>query len=176
MSRAGGSTTSLGRLFQWSNSLTVKKFFLVFVWNFLHSSFCSLPLLLLPLLPATEKSLALAQLHLSQHLLTGEMLQFLIILVALCWTLSIMPMSRSWKTPQVEDAQPFLGNLFQIFIDVKVKKLFLLPMRITLVSVMFFVYLFLLPLHHCEKPASIYSVTRAFTSQSWTVPIHCTST
>ena len=52
----GDSTTSLGNLFQCSVTLMVKKFFHMFVWNFLYSSFR--PLLLVLLLHTTEKSLA----------------------------------------------------------------------------------------------------------------------
>jgi len=38
------STTSLGSLFQRSLTLRINKFLLVFVQNFLHSSFCPSPL------------------------------------------------------------------------------------------------------------------------------------
>jgi len=37
---------SLGNLFQGSVTLRVKKFFLMFSWNFLHFSLCPLPLVL----------------------------------------------------------------------------------------------------------------------------------
>ena len=40
MPREGDSTASLGSLFQCSVTLTVKKFFPMFVWNFLCSGFC----------------------------------------------------------------------------------------------------------------------------------------
>ena len=56
ISREGDSTASLGSLFQCFVTLTVKKFFLMFVWNFPCSSLCPLPLVLL--LHTTEKSLA----------------------------------------------------------------------------------------------------------------------
>ena len=46
----------LGSVFQCSATLTAKKFFLKFMWNLLHSSLQSLPLVLS--LDATEKSLA----------------------------------------------------------------------------------------------------------------------
>ena len=49
-------TTSLGNLFWCSVTLTIKKFFCMFVWNFLCSSFR--PLLLVLSLHTTEKSLA----------------------------------------------------------------------------------------------------------------------
>jgi len=56
ISREGDSTTSLGSLFQSSVTLRVKKFFLMFRWNFLCFSLCPLPLVLS--LGTTEKSLA----------------------------------------------------------------------------------------------------------------------
>jgi len=56
ISRAGESTTPLGSLFQGSVTLRVKKFFLMFSWNFLCFSLCPLPLVLS--LGTTEKSLA----------------------------------------------------------------------------------------------------------------------
>ena len=56
ISREGDSTTSLGSLGQGSITLRVKKFFLMFSWNFLCFSLCPLPLVL-PL-GTTEKSLA----------------------------------------------------------------------------------------------------------------------
>ena len=56
ISREGNFTTPLGSLFQCSATLTVKKFILMFKWNFLCSSLCSLPLVLL--LGTTKKSLA----------------------------------------------------------------------------------------------------------------------
>ena len=52
-SREGDSTTSLGNLFQCSVTLRVKKFFLMFSWNFLCFSLCPLPLVLS--LGTTEK-------------------------------------------------------------------------------------------------------------------------
>lgn len=45
-SRKGNSTISLGSLFQCSVTIKIKKFFLAFMWNFLCSSLCSLPLVL----------------------------------------------------------------------------------------------------------------------------------
>jgi len=56
ISREGDSTASLGSLGQGSVTLTGKKFFLVFSWNFLCFSLC--PLLLVLSLGTTEKSLA----------------------------------------------------------------------------------------------------------------------
>jgi len=56
MRREGDDSTPLGSLFQCSVILSVKKFFLVFTWNFLGFSLCPLPLVLL--LGPTEKSLA----------------------------------------------------------------------------------------------------------------------
>jgi len=56
ISREGDSTTSLGRLFQCSITLRVKKFFFVLSWNFLCFSLCPLPLVLS--LDTTEKCLA----------------------------------------------------------------------------------------------------------------------
>jgi len=53
----GNSITSLGSLFHCSVTLTVKKFFLIFIWSFLYSSLCSLPYVLS--LGTTEKSLVL---------------------------------------------------------------------------------------------------------------------
>ena len=50
------SKSSLGNLFQCYVIFTVKKFFCIFVWNFLHSSFR--PVLLVLSLCITEKSLA----------------------------------------------------------------------------------------------------------------------
>lgn len=50
----GDSTTSLGSLFQCCITLTVKKFFLVFIWNFPCSNFCLFPLVLS--LDTTKKS------------------------------------------------------------------------------------------------------------------------
>jgi len=55
-SRDGDSTTPLGSPFQYSVTLRVKKFFLMFRWNFLCFSLCLLPLVLL--LGTTEESLA----------------------------------------------------------------------------------------------------------------------
>jgi len=55
-SREGDSTTSLGSLGQGSVTLRVKKFFLMFRWNFLCFRLCPLPLVLS--LGTTEKSLA----------------------------------------------------------------------------------------------------------------------
>jgi len=46
---AGDSTTPLGNLFQSSVTLTIKKFFYMLVWNFLHSSSRQLLLVLAPL-------------------------------------------------------------------------------------------------------------------------------
>ena len=54
-SREGDSTTSLGSLCQCCITLRVKKFFLMFSWNFLCFNLCPLPLVLL--LGTTEKSL-----------------------------------------------------------------------------------------------------------------------
>ncbi|XP_048154063.1 uncharacterized protein LOC125323267 isoform X2 [Corvus hawaiiensis] len=54
LSSEGDSTTSLGNLFQFSVTSTVKKFF-IFRWNFLCLSFCPLPLVLL--LGTTDKRL-----------------------------------------------------------------------------------------------------------------------
>jgi len=51
------STTPLGSLFQCSVTLRVKKFFLLFRWNFLCFSLCLLPLVLSQ--STTEKSLAI---------------------------------------------------------------------------------------------------------------------
>ena len=51
----GDSTASLGSLVQCSVTLRVKKFFLLFSWNFLCFNLCPLPLVLL--LGTTEKSL-----------------------------------------------------------------------------------------------------------------------
>ena len=51
----GDSITPLGNLFQCSVTLTIKKFFCMFVWNFLCSSFK--PLLLVLLLLTTVKSM-----------------------------------------------------------------------------------------------------------------------
>ena len=42
----GGSTVSLGNLFQGLTILTVKKFFLTFRWSFLHFHLCPLPVVL----------------------------------------------------------------------------------------------------------------------------------
>jgi len=56
ISREGDSTTSLGSLFQCSATLQIKKFFLMFSWNFLCFSLCPLPIVLS--LGTTEKSLA----------------------------------------------------------------------------------------------------------------------
>ena len=56
ISREGDSTTSLGNLLQYSVTLRVKKFFLMFRRNFLSLSLCPLPLVLS--LGTTEKSLA----------------------------------------------------------------------------------------------------------------------
>jgi len=58
ISREGDSTTYLGSLFQCSVTLRVKKFFLMFRWNFLCFSLSPLPLVLS--LGTTEKSLALS--------------------------------------------------------------------------------------------------------------------
>jgi len=58
ISREGDSTTSLGNLFQGSITLRVKKFFLMFRWNFLCFSLCPLP-----------------QAQLPQPFLIGQMLQ-----------------------------------------------------------------------------------------------------
>ena len=55
ISSEGDSTTSLGNLFQSSVTHTVKRFFLIFRWNFLCISFCPLPLVLS--LGTTEKNL-----------------------------------------------------------------------------------------------------------------------
>jgi len=54
--REGDSTAPLGSLFQCSITLRMKKFFLVFRWNFLCFSLCPLPFALS--LGTTEKSLA----------------------------------------------------------------------------------------------------------------------
>uniref|UniRef100_A0A8C2TCB7 Uncharacterized protein n=1 Tax=Coturnix japonica TaxID=93934 RepID=A0A8C2TCB7_COTJA len=54
-SRDGGSTGSLGSLFQCSVTLKVRKFLLMFTWNFLCCSLCPLPLILW--LGTTKKSL-----------------------------------------------------------------------------------------------------------------------
>jgi len=60
ISKEGDSKSSLQILFQCSTTLTVRKFFLMFKWNFLHYDMC---LLLLALsLGTTEKSLALSSL------------------------------------------------------------------------------------------------------------------
>lgn len=56
--RAEDSTTSLGSLFQWSVTFTVKKFLCMFLWNFLCSNFWPLSLALS--LHTTEKSLSLS--------------------------------------------------------------------------------------------------------------------
>jgi len=61
ISREGDSTTSLGSLFQCSVTLRVKKFLLMFRWNFLCFSLCPLPLVLS--LGTTEKSLAPSSWH-----------------------------------------------------------------------------------------------------------------
>ena len=45
--REGDSTTSVGSLFLCSVTLTARKVFLMLIWNFLHSSFCLLPLVLI---------------------------------------------------------------------------------------------------------------------------------
>lgn len=58
VSRVGDPTTLLGSLFQYSVTLTIKKFFLIFMWNLLCSSLHPLPLVLS--LGVTEKSLALS--------------------------------------------------------------------------------------------------------------------
>ena len=55
VSRVGDPTTLLGSLFQYSVTLTIKKFFLIFMWNLLCSSLHPLPLVLS--LDVTEKSL-----------------------------------------------------------------------------------------------------------------------
>ena len=96
ISREEDSTTSLGSLGQGSVTLRVKKFFLMFSWNFLGFSLCPLPLVLS--LGTTGKSLAPSswpppcrylvskvpsqpsllqaeQAQLPQPLLVGEMLQ-----------------------------------------------------------------------------------------------------
>ncbi|KAJ7417752.1 hypothetical protein WISP_62774 [Willisornis vidua] len=57
VSSEGNSTTSLGNLFQWSVTRTLK-FFLIFWWNFLCISFYPLPLALC--FGTTEKSLGLS--------------------------------------------------------------------------------------------------------------------
>ena len=62
ISRERDSTTSLGSLFQCSVSLKVKKFFLMYRWNFSCFSLCPLPLVLS--LSTTEKSLAPSSWHL----------------------------------------------------------------------------------------------------------------
>lgn len=58
----GESSTSPGSLSQCSGTLKLKKFFLVFVWNFLCSNLCPLSLVLL--LGTTENSLAPCAWHL----------------------------------------------------------------------------------------------------------------
>jgi len=55
ISREAESTASLGSLFQCSVTLRVKKFFLMFRWNFLCFNLCPLPLVLS--LGTTEKNL-----------------------------------------------------------------------------------------------------------------------
>lgn len=45
--REGDSTTSVGSLFLCSVTLSARKVFLMLIWNFLHSSFCLLPLVLI---------------------------------------------------------------------------------------------------------------------------------
>ena len=47
ISRERDATTSLGSLFQYSVTFKVKNFFIVLVWNFLCSSLCQWPLVLL---------------------------------------------------------------------------------------------------------------------------------
>jgi len=56
ISIVGDSTTALGNLFQYSVIFTINKFFCMFVWNFVCSSFR--PLFLVLLLLATRKNLA----------------------------------------------------------------------------------------------------------------------
>jgi len=61
----GESTASLGSLFQRSVTLSVKKFFFMFRWNFLCFNLCLLPLVLS--LGTTDKSLAPASLLMTQN-------------------------------------------------------------------------------------------------------------
>jgi len=61
ISREGDSTSPLGSLGQGSVTLTVKRLFLLFRWNFLCFSLCPLPLVLL--LGTTEKSLTPSSRH-----------------------------------------------------------------------------------------------------------------
>jgi len=61
ISREGDSTAPLGSLGQGSITLRMKKFFLLFSWNFLCFSLC--PLLLVLSLGTTEKNLAPSSWH-----------------------------------------------------------------------------------------------------------------
>lgn len=56
------STTSMGSLFQCSDTLSIKTFFLIFIWNFLCFYLCLLPLVL-PLGRSAMKSVWLCLLH-----------------------------------------------------------------------------------------------------------------
>jgi len=104
ISREGESTSSLGSLFQGSVTLRGKKFFLMFKWNFLCFSLCPFPLVLLlaPLKRVWPHPLDIHPSDIYKHIL-GPLSAFsrlnkpsslslssspLIILVALCWTLS----------------------------------------------------------------------------------------